>query len=186
MPAARSQYAELSRQLSAVGAVKRSLARVLPADCPGGTAAVLTLLERHGEIRMSGLSELLAVNASVTSRHVAHAAERGWIERLPDPGDKRSRILRLTPPGRELLGELDRRVTEMFARTLDDWTDEEVGQLSALLGRLRSSFGDCRDPHNPYNPYAAQYRQDTHHTNDAHHTHDAQEPYARTPVRQEK
>ncbi|MFD5035210.1 MarR family winged helix-turn-helix transcriptional regulator [Streptomyces sp. NPDC058220] len=145
MAAARSQYAELARQLSAVGVVKRGLARILPAECPAGSAAVLTLLERHGEMRMSRLAELLAVDMSVTSRHVAHTAERGWIERSPDPADKRSRILRLTPTGQDLLDELVRRTTEMFARTLDDWTDDEVGQLSTMLERLRGSFGDCRD-----------------------------------------
>ncbi|MFE2494175.1 MarR family winged helix-turn-helix transcriptional regulator [Streptomyces scopuliridis] len=145
MAAAQSQYAELARQLSAIGAVKRGLARILPAECPAGTAAVLTLLDRHGEMRMSRLAELLAVDMSVTSRHVAHAAERGWIERSPDPADKRSRILRLTPAGVELINELARRTTEMFARTLDDWTDDEVGQLVTMLARLRSSFGDCRD-----------------------------------------
>lgn len=142
--AAKSQYAELARQLSAIGAVKRGLSRVLPPDCPGGSAAVLTLLERHGEMRMSRLAELLAVDMSVTSRHVAHAAERGWIERAPDLADRRSRILRLTPAGRELLDELARRTTEIFARTLSDWTDDEVGQLNTMLARLRENFGDCR------------------------------------------
>ncbi|WP_066946393.1 MarR family winged helix-turn-helix transcriptional regulator [Streptomyces lushanensis] len=143
--AAQSQYAELAHQLSAVGAVKRSLARILPAECPGGSAAVLTLLEAHGEMRMSRLSELLAVDMSVTSRHVAHAAQRGWIERSADPADKRSRILRLTPAGQDLLDELARRTTDVFARTLDDWTDDDVGQLNRLLARLLSSFGDSRD-----------------------------------------
>ncbi|MFC9427221.1 MULTISPECIES: MarR family winged helix-turn-helix transcriptional regulator [unclassified Streptomyces] len=183
MAAARSQYAELSRQLSAVGAVKRSLARILPADCPGGSAAALTLLERHGEMRMSRLAELLAVDMSVTSRHVAHAAERGWIERLPDPADKRSRILRLTPPGRELLGELDRRVTEMFARTLDDWTDDEVGQLNALLARLRSSFGDCRDRHEGRYEGRQEGRPENGRPYDTEEP--TEDPYARTPTRQQ-
>ncbi|MFD3485521.1 MarR family winged helix-turn-helix transcriptional regulator [Streptomyces sp. NPDC058665] len=142
--AAKSQYAELAHQLSAIGAVKRGLSRVLPPDCPGGSAAVLALLEQHGEMRMSRLAELLAVDMSVTSRHVAHAAERGWIERAPDLADRRSRILRLTPAGRELLDELSRRTTEMFARALSDWTDDEVGQLNTMLARLRENFGDCR------------------------------------------
>ncbi|MFF3455729.1 MarR family winged helix-turn-helix transcriptional regulator [Streptomyces sp. NPDC002730] len=145
--AAHSQYAELARQLSAIGAVKRGLARILPAECPSGSAAVLTLLDRHGEMRMSRLAELLAVDMSVTSRHVAHAAERGWIERLPDPGDKRSRILRLTPAGQNMLGELAERTTDMFARNLKDWSDDDVGQLIEMLARLRDSFGDCRARH---------------------------------------
>ncbi|GAA2957167.1 MarR family winged helix-turn-helix transcriptional regulator [Kitasatospora cinereorecta] len=141
--AARSQYEELARQLSAVGAVRRGLARVLPAACPGGSATVLTLLAKYGEMRITRLAELLAVDMSVTSRHVAHAVENGWIERFPDPADKRSRILRLTPAGDELLHDLTRRTTEMFAHNLIDWSDEEVGQLSTLLSRLRDSFS-CR------------------------------------------
>ncbi|MEU1211144.1 MarR family winged helix-turn-helix transcriptional regulator [Streptomyces sp. NPDC005791] len=159
--AARSQYQELARQLSAVGAVKRGLARILPAECPGGSAAVLTLLAKYGEMRISRLADLLSVDMSVTSRHVTHAVENGWIERFADPTDKRSRILRLTPVGEELLDELTRRTTEMFAHNLVDWTDEEVGQLNTLLARLRDSFscrgsggctpgrhsGDCRTGH---------------------------------------
>ncbi|MFF0062916.1 MarR family winged helix-turn-helix transcriptional regulator [Streptomyces sp. NPDC005279] len=145
--AAQSQYAELARQLSAIGAVKRGLTRILPAECPSGSAAVLTLLERHGEMRMSRLAEFLAVDMSVTSRHVAHTAERGWIERLPDPGDRRSRILRLTPAGLDMLGELAERTTDMFARNLKDWSDDDVGQLIEMLARLRDSFGDCRVRH---------------------------------------
>ncbi|MER7894925.1 MarR family transcriptional regulator [Streptomyces sp. NPDC096046] len=139
----RAQYEELVRQFSAFGAVKRELGRIMPAECPGGSAAVLTLLDRHGDMRISKLAELLAVDMSVTSRHVAHVVDRGWIERSPDPADKRSRILRLTPAGRTQLDELSRRTTEVLAERLGDWTEEEVGQLTHLMARLRESF-DCR------------------------------------------
>ncbi|MGW6542555.1 MarR family winged helix-turn-helix transcriptional regulator [Streptomyces massasporeus] len=141
--AEKAQYEELVRQFSAFGAVKRELGRIMPAECPGGSAAVLTLLGRHGDMRMSKLAELLAVDMSVTSRHVAHVVDRGWIERSPDPADKRSRILRLTPAGLAQLDELSRRTTEVLAERLSDWTDEEVGQLTSLMARLRESF-DCR------------------------------------------
>jgi DNA-binding MarR family transcriptional regulator len=150
--AERAQYEELARQLSAIGAVKRDLGRILPQDCPAGSAAVLTLLGRYGDMRMSRLAELLAVDMSVTSRHVAHVADRGWIERSPDPADKRSRILRLTAPGHEQLDELSRRTSQLLADRLSDWSDHEVGLLIHLMGRLRESFGDCRSTHR--HPYA--------------------------------
>ncbi|ALC22210.1 MarR family winged helix-turn-helix transcriptional regulator [Streptomyces pristinaespiralis] len=142
--AERSQYEELARQIGAIGAVKRSVSRILPAECPSGSAAVLSLIGRHGEMRMGRLAELMAVDMSVTSRHVAHVVERGWLERSPDPDDRRSRILRLTPAGKDLLDDLGRRSTDMFAHYLKDWSDEEVGQLNAMLARLRESVGDCR------------------------------------------
>ncbi|MFJ2743163.1 MarR family winged helix-turn-helix transcriptional regulator [Streptomyces sp. NPDC087440] len=154
--AAKSQYEELARQLSAIGAVKRGLGRILPPECPPGSAAVLTLLDRHGEMRLSRLAELMAIDMSVTSRHVTHVAERGWIERSPDPGDKRSRILRLTDDGHAVLRELSRRTTETLAHTLGDWSDDEVGQLNAMLARLRDNFGDCRSwPPAPHDCTAA-------------------------------
>ncbi|QOV37236.1 MarR family transcriptional regulator [Streptomyces ferrugineus] len=144
--AEQAQYEELVRQFSAFGAVKREMGRTLPSDCPAGSAAVLTLLARHGEMRMSKLAELLAVDMSVTSRHVAHVAERGWIERSPDPADRRSRILHLTPAGEGRVLEMSRRTTQLLAERLGDWTDDEVEALTRLMARLRASFDDCRTP----------------------------------------
>ena len=150
--AEQAQYEELVRQFSAFGAVKREMGRILPSDCPSGSAAVLTLLNRHGDMRMSKLAELLAVDMSVTSRHVAHVAERGWIERSPDPADKRSRILHLTPAGEDRVQEMSRLTTQLLAERLSDWTDEEVAQLTGLMTRLRASFDDCRSAHRPPAP----------------------------------
>ncbi|MER5726929.1 MarR family transcriptional regulator [Streptomyces sp. NPDC002138] len=144
--AERAQYEELARELSAIGAVKRDLGRILPPDCPAGSAAVLHLLDRHGDMRMSRLAELLSVDMSVTSRHVAHVADRGWIEREPDPADGRSRILHLSAAGEEQLDELARRSSRLLADRLSDWSDDEVSRLVRLMSRLRESFGDCRSP----------------------------------------
>ncbi|MBP0457045.1 MarR family winged helix-turn-helix transcriptional regulator [Streptomyces montanisoli] len=145
--ATQSRYRELARNITALGAVKRALTRSLPAECPGGPAAVLSLVNAHGEMRMSRLSELLAVDVSVTSRHVAHAAQRGWLERLPDPADGRSRLLRLTPAGRDMLAAMGEAAVEMIATTLADWSDEDLEALTTMLGRLREDFGDCRALH---------------------------------------
>ncbi|MGW0365047.1 MarR family winged helix-turn-helix transcriptional regulator [Streptomyces sp. NPDC002990] len=130
----------MARQLTGIGAVKRDLARILPAECPPGSAAVLTVLDRHGEMRLSRLAEFMAIDMSVTSRHVAHVADRGWIERETDPGDGRCRILRLTPAGRTLLTELAARYTGALERALADWSAEDIDGLNTLLARLRSSF----------------------------------------------
>ncbi|WP_405871268.1 MULTISPECIES: MarR family winged helix-turn-helix transcriptional regulator [unclassified Streptomyces] len=142
--AERAQYEELMRQFSAFGAVKRELGRILPSDCPSGSAAVLTLLGSYGDMRMSRLAELLSVDMSVTSRHVAHLADRGLIDRSPDPADKRSRILHLTPAGLTRLEALSERTTQLLTERLSDWSDEEVAQLARLMARLRASFDDGR------------------------------------------
>jgi len=142
--AERSQYEELARQIGAIGAVKREMARGLPPECPPASAVVLTLLEKHGEMRTSRLAELMAIDMSVTSRHVTHVADRGWIERRRDPQDGRSRLLRISDSGERLLAQLSAHLVEALAAHLHDWSNEDVAQLNTLLSRLRTSFGDCR------------------------------------------
>ncbi|MFF4642176.1 MarR family winged helix-turn-helix transcriptional regulator [Streptomyces sp. NPDC001389] len=135
-----TRYEELARQLLGIGAVKRDLARILPPQCPPGAAAVLTVLDRHGEMRLSRLTEFMAVDISVSSRHVAYVAQRGWIDRETDPGDGRCRILRLTDEGRAVLAELGARYTDALEKALADWSAEDIDALNTLLARLRSSF----------------------------------------------
>lgn len=143
---AATPYGELAREIGLVGTVRRELARVVPHDCPPPSAAALALLGRHGEMRTTRLADLMGIDASVTSRHVAHAVDRGWIDRRPDPLDGRVRLLRLTGNGERLLAETHRRISETLAHHLGDWPAEDVGRLTELLARLRASFGDrgCR------------------------------------------
>lgn len=142
--AARGSYEELARHLSGIGAVRREMARGLPQDCPPASAGVLTLLHKYGEMRMGRLSQLMATDMSVTSRHVSHTEERGWVERHPDPQDGRSRLLRLTEAGHRQLKTLSEATTEALENVLHDWTDEDIARLNEMLERLRESFGDSR------------------------------------------
>lgn len=142
--ATKEHCAELARQLRVVIGVGREVGRALPAETPPATVAVLTVLGRYGEMRMSRLAEYLDIDMSVVSRHVAHLAERGWIDRTPDALDKRSRLLRLNALGEKVLAASSDRAAEVLADRLRDWSDDDVDLLSGLLDRLRLSFGDCR------------------------------------------
>ncbi|WP_378833067.1 MarR family winged helix-turn-helix transcriptional regulator [Nocardioides sp. YIM B13467] len=136
-------YQELIHQLSEVGAVRKGLVRRLPPELSAGSAGVLTMLRRHGDMTMSELTELLAVDISVTSRHVACVADQGWIERSPNPADGRSRILRLTDAGRDLLDNASHQLTDLIADRLSGWDESDVHELVRLVTKLRDSLGHC-------------------------------------------
>ncbi|MGH3390334.1 MAG: MarR family winged helix-turn-helix transcriptional regulator [Actinomadura sp.] len=140
MVSADSVYDELLTQLSAAGAVIKSLKRALPRDCPAAGLAVLVTLQRSGELRPGALAELFDVDQSVISRHIAELEQRGLAARTPNPRDGRSWYLRLTPAGEQATEDAMVRLREIAAETLEDWTDEEIAELSGLLGRLRTSF----------------------------------------------
>ncbi|GGO86633.1 MarR family winged helix-turn-helix transcriptional regulator [Wenjunlia tyrosinilytica] len=138
--ATQQHCADLVMQLSAFSVVRRGITRVLPPDCPPAAIGVLALLHHTGDMRMSHLAERLGIDISVTSRHVAHLCVRGWIDRLPDPGDGRSRILRITPEGKQALEGAQDMCAAALAAHLKDWSDDDVAALTTLLGRLRKSF----------------------------------------------
>ncbi|MFG2514115.1 MarR family transcriptional regulator [Streptomyces sp. NPDC048584] len=140
--AANAFHEELMHQLSAVGAVRRELGRIVPAGCSEGSATVLTLLSRQDTVSIRKLTELLGIDISVTSRYVAQLAMLGWVDRRPDPADRRSRLVCLTDKGRTLYAELSERRSRELAARLCDWTDEDIRRLSLLLSRLRTGFDD--------------------------------------------
>jgi len=133
-------YRDLMHRLSEVGAVKKSLARNLPPALPAGSAGVLGLLSQHGEMTISELTDLLAIDISVTSRHVSYLADQGWLERSPNPADGRSRLLRLTDSGRDLLDGFADHITELLSERLSDWSDHEVHELIRLMAKLHDSL----------------------------------------------
>ncbi|WP_433256635.1 MarR family winged helix-turn-helix transcriptional regulator [Streptosporangium sp. CA-135522] len=58
------------------------------------------------------------------------------IERQPDPGDRRARIVTMTDAGREALTRSSQTVTEVEDDLLTDLTPAERAQFRALLQRI--------------------------------------------------
>jgi DNA-binding MarR family transcriptional regulator len=138
--ASEDSCGELLVRLSDMGAVIKAVKRDLPFTGSRAGLTLLAALRRCGELRMGELAELFEVDQSVISRHVADLQERGLVERTPNPRDGRSWYVRLAPDGERVTDELLAHVRRLLAGTLDDWTDEEILELSALLARLRTSF----------------------------------------------
>ncbi|MFD6288567.1 MarR family winged helix-turn-helix transcriptional regulator [Streptomyces sp. NPDC060205] len=141
--ATTAPHQELVHQLTAIAGVRRELGRITPPGCSAGCATALTMLSRHGALSIGQLTELLGVDMSVTSRYVAQLTMLHWVDRRPDPADRRSRILRLTADGRARSAELNElRTTELAAR-LADWSDQDISQLASLLSRFRTDLASA-------------------------------------------
>ncbi|WP_067537290.1 MarR family winged helix-turn-helix transcriptional regulator [Nocardia crassostreae] len=98
----------------------------------------LAQLERHrGGLRMSALSRYLMVTGGNVTGLTDQLVTEGWVERIPDPVDKRATLVRLTRLGRnrftEMAIEHERWLAEMFAGFGS--ADEQT--LFELLGKLR-------------------------------------------------
>jgi DNA-binding MarR family transcriptional regulator len=72
---------------------------------------VLHLIEPGQPVAMSRLAEVLSCDASNVTGLVDRLEARGLLERRPAPGDRRVKILALTPAGARLRNEMLRHMT---------------------------------------------------------------------------
>lgn len=82
------------------------------------------------------LKETLVTSGTMTNR-VDRLERRGFVRRLPDPGDRRGVLVRLTAEGRATvdgaLGELLAREAELLSGLRPDERDRLAGLLRSLL-----------------------------------------------------
>ena len=93
----------------------------------------LVLLERRGPLRMGGIARYLGTTLSATTPIVDRLVEKGLVERLSDPSDRRVVICELTAPGREATQGFWRIGRERILMAADNL---EVEQLETALRGL--------------------------------------------------
>ncbi|GAA2063107.1 MarR family winged helix-turn-helix transcriptional regulator [Williamsia deligens] len=130
---------DLLSVLSRYGRIRERLA-VTKFKTPEGiveTAAfscLFTLAEKP--MRSGELAEHLYADPSTVSRHIASLVRLGYVRREADPRDGRATILVLTESGRTQVEAVRRHRMNAVDVMLEDFTTEEIAQLSGLMGRV--------------------------------------------------
>ena len=108
---------------------------------------VMHLLERHGEIAMSRLAEMLDVSDSAATGLIDRIEERGFVERIRVPEDRRIVLVRITPVGRQTLEDVEAVRTEVIeARPRPDRS------VTARRDRDGGGRPSRRIPRHPFGP----------------------------------
>lgn len=97
---------------------------------------MLTILAAREPIDQIGIAKLLKLDRSTTGLVVRNLEERGLIERVTDPDDRRRRVLRLTGAGRTALAALERPARIVHDRGLSVFSTDEARTFVALLARF--------------------------------------------------
>lgn len=102
----------------------------------------LRTLDRLGPVPTNVLADALHLDASTITRQVTALVADGFVERVPNPGDRRSSDLAVTGLGltvmRDVEGERHRVLREMFA----GWSETERRQLGRSLTKLNLTLGE--------------------------------------------
>ncbi len=96
----------------------------------------LQTLEERGEITMNGLAEEMRLHGTTMTRMVDALVDKGLVERLNDPADRRVVRVRLSQRGRAAATELGARRRDFLASSFRDVPDEDLQAMMDGLRRL--------------------------------------------------
>ncbi|HKH94976.1 MAG TPA: MarR family transcriptional regulator [Beijerinckiaceae bacterium] len=121
-------------------------------DIREGHGCVFGFIDVEHGSRLTDLAERSGLTKQAVGETVAHLEGLGYVERVPDPKDRRAKIIKLTPrgleaavTGRRLFAEIEREWAEQLGDKLLAGLREGAERIAAaerdegLRGRPRSA-----------------------------------------------
>jgi DNA-binding MarR family transcriptional regulator len=100
----------------------------------------LSVIDRLPGCRVYDIASELGITTGGASKLVDRIEAGGYCRRLPNPADRRSSLLELTPEGRRLLAEAGVAFDEELQRRLGAAVPERtLRQFAGTLARLRTA-----------------------------------------------
>jgi DNA-binding MarR family transcriptional regulator len=101
---------------------------------------VLAHLAPRQGINQTALAEILEVENITLGRHIDRLEETAWVERRPDPDDRRVWRLFLTDKSRPILDQMEVLAVETQEEAMASLSDNERHRLMALLLSMKRNM----------------------------------------------
>ena len=98
-------------------------------------AILNALMDQPGEDQVT-LAGKVAFDAATSGSVIGRLEARGWVRREADAGDKRRKLLWVTPEGEQVVLQMKRTVRRVQARMVGPLDAQERQLLIALLRKL--------------------------------------------------
>lgn len=109
---------------------------------PQALTGVLVALATEGECRQTDLASRLCVSQSALSRQIADLVDLGYIDRHPDPDDKRASRVCVSTEGQVRLAQIWDRRAKRLREMLSDWSETEAHSALDSIRRLNNTFDE--------------------------------------------
>jgi DNA-binding MarR family transcriptional regulator len=133
---------ELATRLRlAIARSARRLRQEAGTDLSPSLTAALATVEAHGPLTPSELAARERVQRPTVTRVVGRLEELGLVTRAPDPVDRRSALIGVTPAGRALLAAARTRKDAFLSERLDALAPEDRATLERAAALLEGMLG---------------------------------------------
>ncbi len=122
------------------------LLRPLNVSAAGGL--VLGILRDRGRMSPSAIGERLIVTRATVTGVVDSLERRGFVRRVPNPADRRSLLVEITPAGIAVVQELRTLVHRNEKAWMSALTESEVTAYIEVLHRIQDSL-EAAEPVEP-------------------------------------
>ena len=102
---------------------------------------LLVHLVENGPTRGSELSCQFGIDKGAISRQIQHLVDLGLAVRSPDPEDGRAQLVSASEEATLLITETAAKQRKVWREQLSGWSDAELADLAAQLGRFNSDLG---------------------------------------------
>lgn len=106
-----------------------------------GHFELLRYVRDHPDARVADLAAAFAIGVGTTSKIVDRVEKQGWLERRPNPANRRSSLLALTPTGESVVSRAESAwqaaIQEILGGAI---TPADLTALSVTLDALRADL----------------------------------------------
>lgn len=100
---------------------------------------LIAVLAESDGMTQQALGRRTRMDKVTVSRAAIALADRGLVERAPNPGDQRSHLLALSAAGRTLYAEVAPKALEMEARIFAELDAKEAAAFASMLDRIEAA-----------------------------------------------
>ncbi len=107
---------------------------------------IMYTVQRSGELTMSHLAEVLDVSLSNATGLIDRMEERGFVERSRVATDRRIVLVRVTPAGEQMLGEVDALTDDLLRSVLGRLPISQLRGVAHAISALREAVDSTVGP----------------------------------------
>jgi DNA-binding MarR family transcriptional regulator len=109
-----------------------------------GEGRTLAHAARAGVVRQNVLAERIGIEAMTLSAYIDRLEAKGLVDRVPDPDDRRAKLVQLTKAASEALGGVNAAAASIRADASATMDAAEWATLLRLLRQARDSLAEMR------------------------------------------